>query len=267
MRLIHARFVRPYVKGAKNDARDAEAICEAALRPHMRFVPLKGQEQLDIQALHRAREQLVRWRTALINQTRGLLAEYGVVLPQGAWRFRREVAAVLDAPSSELTALATELFRSRLDQLRELEARLATLDRRLVALCRGSEVCRRLAALPGVGPIIATALVAAVGDARQCRCGRDLAAWIGLVPRQHSSGGRPKLLGIGAGGNHYLRKQLIQGARAVLLHLGGKGDRRSHWLRALVERRGVNRAVVALANKTARIAWVLLARGETYRAA
>jgi transposase len=161
----------------------------------------------------------------------------------------------------------TGLFHGLLDQLRELEARLATLDRRLVALCRGSEVCRRLAALPGVGPIIATALVAAVGDARQFRCGRDLAAWIGLVPRQHSSGGRTKLLGIGPGGHGYLRKQLIHGARAVLLHLGARGDRRSQWLKALVERRGVNRAVVALANKTARIAWVLLARGETYRAA
>jgi transposase len=267
VRLIHARFVRPYVKSAKNDARDAEAICEAALRPHMRFVPIKSPEQQDIQALHRAREHLVRGRTALINQTRGLLTEYGIVLPKGAWRFRREVAAILDEPSAALTPLAAELFCHLLDQLRELEARLATLDRQLVALCRQSEVCRRLAALPGVGPIIATALVAGVGDARQFRCGRDLAAWIGLVPRQHSSGGRPKLLGIGAGGNGYLRKQLIHGARAVLLHLGAKGDRRGHWLKALIERRGVNRAVVALANKTARIAWVLLARGETYRAA
>jgi transposase len=265
VRLIHARFVRPYVKAAKNDARDAEAICEAALRPHMRFVPLKSPEQQDLQALHRAREQLVCWRTALINQTRGLLAEYGIVLPKGAWRFRRDAAAALDAP--ELTALAAELFRNLLDQLRELEARLAALDRRLVALCRQSEACRRLAALPGVGPIIATALVAGVGDARQFRCGRDLAAWIGLVPRQYSSGGRPKLLGIGAGGNGYLRKQLIHGARAVLLHLGGKDDRRSQWLKALIERRGVNRAVVALANKTARIAWALLARGEAYQPA
>jgi transposase len=265
VRLLHARFVRPYVKSAKNDARDAEAICEAALRPHMRFVPLKSPEQQDLQALHRAREQLVLRRTALINQTRGLLAEYGIVLPKGAWRFRRDAAAVLDAP--ELTALAAELFHDLLDQLRELEARLAALDRRLVALCRQSEACRRLAALPGVGPIIATALVAGVGDARQFRCGRDLAAWIGLVPRQHSSGGRPKLLGIGAGGNHYLRKQLIHGARAVLLRLGARDDGRSQWLKALVDRRGVNRAVVALANKTARIAWVLLARGETYRAA
>jgi transposase len=267
VRLIHAKFVRPYVKSAKNDARDAEAICEAALRPHMRFVPIKSPEQLDIQALHRVREQLVRWRTALINQTRGLLAEHGIVLPQGAWRLRSDVVAVLDDPASELTALAAELFRGLLDQLRGLEVRIATLDRHIVQLCRASEVCRRLAALPGVGPIIATALVASVGDARQFRCGRDLAAWIGLVPRQHSSGGRPKLLGIGAGGNHYLRKQLIQGARSVLPHLGAKADRRSRWLRGVRDRRGSNRAVVALANKTARIAWVLMARGEVYRAA
>jgi transposase len=255
------------VKSAKNDARDAEAICEAALRPHMWFVLIKSPEQLDIQALHRVREQLVRWRTALINQTCGLLAEHGIVLPQGAWRLRPEVATALDDPASELTALAAELFRGLLDQLRELEHRIATLDRRIVQLCRASEVCRRLAALPGVGPIIATALVASVGDARQFRCGRDLAAWIGLVPRQHSSGGRPKLLGIGSGGNHYLRKQLIQGARSVLPHIASKDDGRSRWLKGVLERRGSNRAVVALANKTARVAWVLMARGEAYRAA
>jgi transposase len=267
VRLLHARFVRPYVKSAKNDARDAEAICEAALRPHMRFVPIKSQEQQDIQALHRAREQLMRWRTALINQTRGLLAEYGIVLPQGAWRFRKGVTAALDDPSSGLTDLAVELFRSLLDQVRALEERIAALDRRIVQLGRESEVCRRLAALPGVGPLVATALVASVGEARQFRCGRDLSAWIGLVPRQHSSGGRPKLLSIGAGGNHYLRKRLIQGARSGLPRLGAKDDGRSRWLRGVLERRGSNRAVVALATKTARIAWVLLARGEAYRAA
>jgi transposase len=163
--------------------------------------------------------------------------------------------------------LAAELFRDLLEQVRVLEGRIATLDHRIVQICRASDVCRRLAALPGVGPIVATALVAGVGDARQFRCGRDLAAWIGLVPRQHSSGGRSKLLGIGAGGNRYLRKQLIQGARAVLPRLGGKDDGRSRWLKAVLERRGPNRAVVALANKTARVAWVLMARGEAYRAA
>jgi transposase len=267
VRLIHAKFVRPFVKGAKNDARDAEAICEAALRPSMRFVPLKSREQLDIQALHRVRDQLVRWRTRLINQMRGLLAERGIVLPQGTWRFSKGISQVLDDPAGELTTLAVELFRGLLDELRELEGRIATLDRRIVQLCRASEACRRLAALPGVGPIVATALVASVGDARQFRCGRDLAAWIGLVPRQHSSGGRPKLSGIGPGGNRYLRKQLIQGARSVLPRLSAKDDGRSRWLKAVLDRRGSSRAVVALANKTARIAWVLMARGESYQAA
>lgn len=265
VRLIHAKFVRPYVKSAKNDARDAEAICEAAQRPHMRFVPIKSIEQQDIQALHRGREQVMRWRTALINHTRGLLLEYGIVLPQGPARLRQEVTMALDDPSTELTPLAIELFRSLVDQLRALEERLTALDRRIVALCRQNELCRRLAELPGVGPIIATALVASVGDARQFRCGRDLSAWIGLVPRQYSSGGKPKLLGIGGQGNRYLRKQLIQGARSVLMHLAGKTDRRSQWLGAVRDRRGFNRAAVALANKTARIAWVLMARGETYR--
>ena len=267
VRLIHARFVRPYVKSAKNDARDAEAICEAAQRPHMRFVPIKSIEQQDIQALHRAREQVMRWRTALINHIRGLLLEYGIALPQGPTRFRQEVTIALDDPSAELTPLVIELFHSLVDQLRALEDRLASLDRRVVALCRQNELSRRLAALPGVGPIVATALVASVGDARQFRCGRDLSAWIGLVPRQYSSGGKPKLLGIGGQGNRYLRKQLIQGARSVLMHLAGKTDRRSQWLEALRDRRGFNRAAVALANKTARVAWVLMARGETYRMA
>ncbi len=252
VRLIHAKFVRPYVKSAKNDARDAEAICEAAQRPHMRFVPIKSIEQQDIQALHRAREQMMRWRTALINHTRGLLLEYGIALPQGPVRFRQEVTIALDDASAELTPFVIELFHCLLDQLRALEDRLANLDRRVVALCRQNELCRRLAELPGVGPIVATALVASVGDARQFRCGRNLSAWIGLVPRQYSSGG--KLLGIGGQGNRYLRKQLIQGARSVLMRLAGKTDRRTQWLGAVLDRRGFNRAAVALANKTARIA-------------
>ena len=163
--------------------------------------------------------------------------------------------------------LRDQLFRSLMEQLRALEDRLTTLDRRIVALCRHNELCRRLAALPGVGPIIATALVASAGDARQFRCGRDLSAWVGLVPRQYSSGGKPKLLGIGGRGNRYLREQLIQGARSVLIHLSGKSDRRSQWLGAVRDRRGFNRAAVALANKTARIAWVLMARAKTYRTA
>jgi transposase len=177
------------------------------------------------------------------------------------------VTIALDDASAELTPFVIELFHCLLDQLRALEDRLANLDRRVVALCRQNELCRRLAELPGVGPIVATALVASVGDARQFRCGRDLSAWIGLVPRQYSSGGKPKLLGIGGQGNRDLRKQLFQGARSVLMHLAGKTNRRTQWLRAVLDRRGVNRTAVALADKTARRAWVLMARGETYRMA
>jgi transposase len=216
VRLLHAKFVRAYVKSAKNDTHDAEAICEAAMRPHMRFVVVKSLEQQDLQSLHRSREQWVGWRTALINQLRGLLAEYGIVLPQGARRFSREVTAALDEPSGCVTALARELFTDLIAQLRDLNDRIQGLDRRLVALCRQSESARRLACLPGIGPIVATALVASVGDGKQFRNGRELAAWVGLVPRQHSSGGKPRLLGISRSANRYLRKQMVHGARGVM---------------------------------------------------
>lgn len=267
VRLLHAKFVRAYVKSSKNDTRDAEAICEAAMRPHMRFVVVKSLEQQDLQSLHRSREQLIGWRTALINQMRGLLAEYGIVLPQGARRFGREVTAALDEASGSVTTLARQLFNDQIKQLRGLSDQIQALDRQLVALCRHSEAARRLACLPGIGPIVATALVASVGDGKQFRNGRELAAWIGLVPRQHSSGGKPRLLGISRSANRYLRKQMVHGARGVMRWLKGKEDSRSRWLLALWERRGFNRAVVAQANKTARMAWVILARAEVYRAA
>ena len=264
VRLINPRFVKPFVKGSKNDAIDAEAIYEAATRPTMRFVPLKSLDQQDLQSLHRARERVVGDRTALINHTRGLLAEYGVVLPQGPWRFVAQApAAVADA---ELSTLAREIFSDLFDQLGELNGRLQKLDRQLVAICRENDACRRLTKLPGVGPVIATALVAAVDDGRHFRSGRELAAWIGLVPRQYTTGGKPRLGGIGRRANHYLRRQIIHGARAVIIRLSKHNDRRSEWLKELLVRRGFNRTIVALANKTARIAWALLARNEEYAA-
>jgi transposase len=264
VRLINPRFVKPFVKGSKNDAVDAEAIYEAATRPTMRFVPLKSLNQQDLQSLHRARERVVCDRTALINHTRGLLAEYGIVLPQGPWRFVAQApAAVADA---ELSALAREIFNDLFDQLGELNCRLEKLDRQLVAICRENDACRRLAKLPGVGPVIATALVAAVDDGRHFRSGRELAAWIGLVPRQYTTGGKPRLGGIGRRANHYLRRQMIHGARAVISRLSKHSDQRSEWLKKLLARRGFNRTIVALANKTARIAWALLARKEEYAA-
>lgn len=262
VRLVNPRFVKAFVRGSKNDAIDAEAIFDAASRPTMRFVPVKTIEQQDLQSLHRVRERLVVQRTSLINHARGLLAEYGVVLPKGPWRFRQQVpAAVAEA---DLSNLARELFTELMDQLTDVEARLAKLDAKLVSICREHEACRRLAALPGVGPVIATALVAAVDDGRHFRSGRELAAWIGLVPRQYTTGGKPRLGGIGRRANHYLRRQLIHGARAVISRLAAKDDGRSVWLKGIVARAGFNKALVALANKTARLAWVLLARKEDY---
>ena len=262
VRLINPRFVKAFVRGSKNDAVDAEAIYDAASRPTMRFVPVKTAEQQDLQSLHRVRERLIVQRTSLINHTRGLLAEYGAVLPKGAWRFREQApAAVAETDLSELGQL---LFAELLDQLRDVDVRLSKVDAKLVAICREQEACRRLAALPGVGPVIATALVAAVDDGSHFRSGRELAAWIGLVPRQYTTGGKPRLGGIGRRANHYLRRQLIHGARAVISRLASKDDRRSVWLKSLVARAGFNKALVALANKTARMAWVILARKEEY---
>jgi len=262
VRLINPRFVKPFVRGSKNDAVDAEAIYEAATRPTRRFVPVKSTEQQDLQSLHRVRERLICQRTSLINHTRGLLAEYGIVLPRGSSRFTtRAPEAVADA---QLSDLARDLFAELFDQLSDVDERIKTLDARIVAICRLNEAARRLAALPGVGPLIATALVASIGAGRRFRSGRQLAAWIGLVPRQHTTSGKPRLGGIGKRANHDLRRQMIHGARAVAFRVSGRDDARSNWLKALVERRGFNRAVVALANKTARIAWALLTRSQSH---
>ena len=197
VRLIHPNFVRPYVKGNKNDELDAEAICEASSRPNMRFVPVKTVEQQDVQALHRARERLVRWRTALINQIRGIMGERGIVVAQGARRVGPGLQDAIADHTNELTGLSRGLLATLADELAGLEARLHELDHQLVALCRQSELCRRVSSVPGIGPVIATALVASIGDGRQFKNGRELAAWIGLVPRQRSSGGKIRLVGIG----------------------------------------------------------------------
>jgi transposase len=256
--------VKPFVRGAKNDAVDAEAIFDAASRPTMRFVPVKTRAQQDLQALHRIRERLIVQRTSLINQTRGLMAEYGIALPKGPARLSADGPnAVASAPLSEL---GRELLGGLFDQLHELRARIAALDERLVAIRRENAAAHRLASLPGVGPVIATALVASIDDGRHFRNGRELAAWIGLVPRQHTTGGKPKLGGIGQQANHDLRRQMIHGARSIAFRMASRDDAQAKWLQALVARRGFNKAVVALANKTARIAWALLTRQETYRA-
>jgi transposase len=264
VQLIAPQFVKPYVKSHKNDPADAEAICEAVTRPTMRFVPVKEVDQQDLQAFHRARERVVKARTALVNEMRGLLAEYGIVLPQSVTKFRRTFTATLEAERAKLTPLSTELFAQLYDEFGVLEQRLAYYTEKLAMIGAAHPVCQRLMTVPGIGPLTATALVAAVSDAAQFKNGRQFAAWVGLVPQQHSTGGKPRLLGISKRGDVYLRKLLVHGARATLRWIGLKTDRRSTWLRGLIARRGKNKAAVALANKNARIVWVLLTTEQVY---
>jgi len=271
VRLMPPEYVRPYVKARKNDDRDAEAIAEASTRPTMRFVPLKAEEQLDMQALHRARERLVAERTALINQVRALLLERGVVLP----RRRRALPLWLDAPvtagqpdplSPRLRLLVTDMRA----EWAELDRRIGIFDDEFAASARADEAARRVATIPGIGPVNATALVAAIrrrDRVRACARARDLAAWLGLVPKQATTGGKPKLLGITERGSRYLRKNLIHGARAVMPRLAVTDTRLGCWLRALLARAHKNTVVVALANKLARIVWAVLARRDCYQTA
>jgi transposase len=267
VKLMAPQFVTPYRKANKNDLRDAEAIAEAVTRPTMRFVPVKSVEQQDLQALHRVRERLMKARTALINETRGLLHEYGIIVPQGAATFRTHVLEKLATEDAKLTPQSLRLFQQLLEELGALEARVATEDAQLTQVAQTHPVCQRLMTIPGLGELTATALVAAVSDAAQFKNGRQFAAWLGLVPRQHSTGGKVRLLGISKHGDSYLRKLLVHGARSCLRWVGRKRDRRSQWIQSLMERRGWNRTAVALANKNARVAWVLLCTEEVYRTA
>jgi transposase len=267
VRLMPPQYVRPYVKTNKHDAADAEACCEAATRPGMRFVPVKEESQQSLLMLHRVREQLLKQRTATINALRAHLAEFGIVAAQRRAGLRELLAVVADAEDRRLPPLARELLQVLADHLRALEERLATLDRRLLEIARADTACARLAAVPGIGPVIATALAAAVGDAKAFGSGRHLAAWLGLVPRQHSSGGKERLLGISKRGDAYLRRQLMHGARALVAVSKGREGGLWSWVNGLLARRPFNVVVAAVANKLARVAWALLSRGEDYRAA
>jgi transposase len=267
VRLMPPQYVRPYVKTNKHDAADAEAICEAVTRPGMRFVPVKEEGQQALLMLHRVREQLLEQRTATINALRAHLAEFGIVAALRRAGLRELLAVVADQEDRRLPPLARELLRVLADHLRALEERLAILDRRLLEIARADAACARLAAVPGIGPVIATALVAAVGDAKTFGSGRHLAAWLGLVPRQHSSGGKERLLGLSKRGDAYLRRQLMHGARALVAVAKGREGGLWSWIGGLLARRPFNVVVAAVANKLARIAWALLSRGEDYRAA
>ncbi len=267
VKLMAPQFVKPYVKSGKNDANDAEAICEAVGRPSMRFVAIKTVEQQVMQAEHRIRSRLVRARTALSNEIRGLLGEFGIVVPLGIAQLRQALPVLLEQEENVLTARFMQLLAELAEELRQIDDRITLHDKRIQVAAREDGRIRRLLDIEGIGPISASALVAAVGDAKQFASGRDMAAWLGLVPSQHSSGGKERLGHISKRGDTYLRTLLIHGARAALNASGNKEDARSRWVQALAARRNGNIATVALANKNARIAWAVLSREETYRGA
>lgn len=264
-RIIAPRFVTPYRRKGKNDNNDAEAICEAVSRPAMHFVPVKSSEQQAILCLHRIRQQVVGERTALINQIRGLLSEFGLIMLKGRYAAQHGIPDILENAENGLPSLARRLLHDVWQRIVQLNQQILAYDRELESLARQSESASKLMTIPGVGAITATALVASIADPKQFRNGRQLAAWLGLTPRQYSTGGKPRLGRITKQGDKYLRMLMIHGTRAVLAVLKDKQDRTSQWLRELIVRRGYKRAAVALAAKNARIVWAILNRGETYR--
>lgn len=266
VRMMAPQFVKPYVKSNKNDAVDAEAICEAVQRPSMRFVPMKSIEQQDLQSLHRIRSQVVARRTAQSNQIRGLLLEYGITIPQGIRYVRTQVPAILEAADNGLSGLFRELLHELYEELVYLDERVQRLEGKLSHLCEQNEDCQRLRSIQGIGVLSATALVAAIGDIEAFRSGRELAAWIGLVPKQHSTGGKSTLMGISKRGDAYLRTLLIHGGRTVVRVAHKYRTRHCRWVSDVEQRRGKNIAAVAVANKNARIAWALLNRKTSYQA-
>jgi transposase len=265
VKLMAPQFVKPYVKTNKNDAADAEAICEAVTRPNMRFVPHKNIDQQAVLALHRVRQGFVGARTAQANQIRGLLAEFGLVVPQGLSHVLGRVRELIEDASIELPGSFRVLIERLLEHLEELDRQVGELEANIKTSHRNSEASRKLEKIPGIGPITASALVATIGDAKSFENGRQLAAWMGLVPGQSSSGGKTNLLGISKRGDTYLRTLLIHGARSAVRAFQGRPDQSSNpWLEKLLGRRNLNIAAVALANKNARIVWALLARNREY---
>lgn len=264
VRLMPAAYVKPYVKRGKTDAADAEAICEAVTRPTMRFVAVKTVEQQAVLMLHKTRDLLVRQRTMLVNALRGHLAEYGVVHRQGAVGVAAAVQALHEARDA-LPELARDALHTIADQLRDISAEVERIEARIVAWHRGNERSRRLATIPGIGPITASAIAAAVPDASVFRSGRQFAAWLGLTPRAHSSGGKERLGGISKQGDGYLRRLLVVGATAMV-RLARRDAGRQPWLAGLLGRKPAKVAAVALANKMARVAWAVTTRKEAYAA-
>lgn len=264
VRLMSPEYVRPYVKAQKNDDRDAEAIAEAATRPTMRFVDLKSDEQLDMQSLHRARDRLVGERTTLINQLRAILLERGITIAKGRRKLELRLEQLL-AGEMAISRRIRVLIEDMRDEWRALDARIAAFDAEFAELARENASMKLLSTIPGIGPLNATAFVSSVGKAEAFGRGRDLAAWLGLVPRQMTTGGKPKLLGISKRGNGYLRRMLIHGARAALPSLARGKTLLGEWLRGLLSRTHMNTAVVALAAKMARIIWAVLRSGRPFK--
>ena len=266
VRLMAPQFVKPYVKTNKNDVADAEAICEAVSRPNMRFVPIKSIEQQAILSVHRVRKGFVKARTAQANQIRGLLGEFGLVIPQGICNVAKRVPELLEEANNELPTAFRLLIERLSVHLKELDRQVKEFEKEIIAWHRSSELSCKLEKIPGIGPLAATALVASIADAHSFKNGRQVSAWLGLVPRQSSSGGKATLLGMSKRGDAYLRTLLIHGARSAILAAKNKADNTQGWLTHLLKRRHPNIAAVALANKNARTVWAILAHGREFRA-
>jgi transposase len=265
VRLMPPAYVKPYVKRQKNDAADAEAICEAVTRSNMRFVPTKTVEQQSCLMLHRTRHLFIRQQTAVINSIRAHLAEFGIVAPVGRKGVEELLGVVADSNDDRLSEVARVCLAALGAQLRRLKEQILEFDRMIMAWHRSDETSRRLRYIPGVGPMLATALVASVADPKVFRSGRNFSAWIGLVPKQHSSGGKDRLGNISKQGDRYLRGLFVAGALSVIRYAKIRGTKHRPWLTALLDRKPTKVAAIALANKLARMAWAMMARGERYR--
>ena len=264
VKLISPQFVKPFVKGNKNDTNDAQAIVEAAMRPTMRFVPLKTVEQQDMQSLHRARSLAIKNRTGYANQIRGLLAEYGVIIPQGIRYVRSHISSILEDEENGLTSQIREIVEGVYEQLKQVDKAINDYDKKISQQAQSNEACRRIMRLAGIGPVVATAMISAIGDGKTFRCGREVSAWLGLTPRHRASGQRTVMQGISKRGDCYLRTLVIHGSRSALRYCQNKQDKKSQWAQDKLERLGSNKAAVALANKTVREIWAVLKKGEQF---
>jgi len=265
VKLIPPHQVKPFVIGNKNDHNDAVAIAEASRRPRAKFVAVKSLEHQDIQSLERIRERLIKNRTALTNQTRGLLAEYGITIKPSLKQLRSAIPLALEDANNQLTVISREFIQALFDELKDLDQRISDNEKSSAQQLESNDDYRRLQTIPGIGPVISRSIICAINHVQQFKDGREMSAWIGLTPKQHSSGDKSKMLGISRRGNQALRKHLIHGARSVVRWCEGKSDPLSLWLQKLLKTKHKNRVVVALANKLARVAWAILAKNESYK--